>query len=319
MIAQVLVIGGGPAGLSAATAAAAAGARVVLREERPEVGGQLRYRVQPVTPGLGSSGERPRSLAHLLTAAALEAGVEICTNATVVGWFPDNEVMIVRPETGERLQAEVIIVATGSADLPYPFAGATLPGVFSARGLQMLLNQHRVLPGQRYAVIGGGDEADELTVDIQLAGGDVAWAGVAPAPFLRAVGMTAVEGLQVGQETYAVDVVAIALGRQPDAALATMAGAAVGMSPVLGGFTPIVDARMQSTLPGMLVAGDAAGVGSVAAAIGEGRIAGLTAAHRLGLIDATAVNEAVMTRGVEIAWRADVRAEIQPRFTQPFV
>ncbi|MFN8591479.1 MAG: FAD-dependent oxidoreductase [Thermomicrobiales bacterium] len=315
---QVIVVGGGPAGLSAATAAAAVGARVQLLEERPEVGGQLRYRVQPVHPALDGSGERPRVLAHLLTAAALDAGVEIRTNAAVVGWFPGNELMVVGPDDGSRLRAETIVVATGSADLPYPFAGATFPGVFSARGLQMLLNQHRVLPGQRYAVIGGGDEAEELTVDIHLSGGEVVWAGVAPAPFLRARGATGVSGLQVGQDRYEVDVIAIALGRQPDAALAMMAGAAVGMSPVLGGFTPIVDEQMQSGRPGVLVAGDAAGAGSVAAAIGEGRIAGLAAANNLGLIDDAVVTEAVMTRGAEVEWRSAVRAELQPRFSQPF-
>lgn len=317
MSAQIVVVGGGPAGLAAAAAAAGAGAEVLVLEERPEAGGQLCYRVQPVaTPE--SIGERPGALAKRLIAEAVDVGVEIRRGAAVAGWFPENELLVVEADGATRLRAEVLIVATGSTDLPYPFPGATLPGVFSGRGVQMLLNRNRVLPGQCFAVIGGGDEAEELVGDIQLAGGEVVWAGVAPAPFLRAIGPEAVRGLVVGQDEYAVDVIGIAVGRQPDPALAMMAGATVALSPALGGFTPSVDERMQSTRPGLFVAGDAAGAGSVAAAIAEGRLAGLAAARSLGLIDADRVAASVAARGPELEWRAAVRATFQATFAQPF-
>ena len=96
-------------------------------------------------------------------------------------------------------RGDALIVTTGSTDLPYPFPGATYPGVFSGRGLQILINRYRVRPGRRFAIIGGAGDAEELAVDIMLAGGEMVWSGIAPAPFLRAEGVDGVNGLWVGQ------------------------------------------------------------------------------------------------------------------------
>ena len=198
---------------------------------------------------------------------------------------------------------DALIVATGSTDLPYPFAGATYPGVFSARGLQILLNLHRVRPGRRFAIIGGAADAEELAVDIMLAGGEVVWSGIAPAPFLRADGAQGVRGLTVGQDDYAVDVIAIAVGRQADPALATMAGTPLAFSTELGGLIPLVDDSLRSPIGRMFVAGDAAGVGSVAAVIAEGRLAGIAAAASLGLATDEDVAAVRAAGGPELAWR----------------
>jgi len=75
MTPSVVVVGAGPAGLVAATEAATAGASVTVLDERAEPGGQLRYRVQPVTSGIGSDAERPDRLADRLLDDALAAGV----------------------------------------------------------------------------------------------------------------------------------------------------------------------------------------------------------------------------------------------------
>ena len=83
-----------------------------------------------------------------------------------------------------------MIVATGSTDLPYPFAGATYPGVFSATGTADSA-EHASRPSRVAGSpsSGGADDAEELAVDIMLAGGEVVWSGItAPAPFLRATG-----------------------------------------------------------------------------------------------------------------------------------
>ena len=119
-------------------------------------------------------------------------------------------------------------MATGSTDLPYPFAGATYPGVFSARGLQILLNLHRVRPGRRFAIIGGAADAEELAVDVMLGGGGLE--RYRARAFLSADGVEGVRGLTVGQDHYAVDVIAIAVGRQADPALATMVGTPLAFS-----------------------------------------------------------------------------------------
>jgi NADPH-dependent 2,4-dienoyl-CoA reductase/sulfur reductase-like enzyme len=197
MTPSIAVVGAGPAGLAAATEAAIAGASVIVLDDGAEPGGQLRYRVQPVTVAAGSHAERPDRLAERLIDDALAAGVSFRTNATVAGCFAGLELLIVEDGSPTREVPDVLIVATGSTDLPYPFAGATLPGVFSARGLQILLNMHRVRPGRRFAIIGGGAHAEELAVDVLLAAGEVVWSGIAPAPFLRADGAQGVRTLTV--------------------------------------------------------------------------------------------------------------------------
>lgn len=317
--AQVVIIGAGPAGLAAAAAAGQAGAAVTVFDEWAEPGGQLRYRVQPIAPGHDAPAERPRAIADRLVADAASAGAVLRQNALVAGLFAGSEVLIVEGERATAVVADALIVATGSTDLPFPFAGATFPGVFSARAVQILVNRWRVRPGRRFAIVGSGPAADELAVDILLAGGEVTWSGVVPAPFLEAHGRDGVNRLTAGQEDIAVDVVAIAVGRQPDPALATMAGVPLAFSAGLGGLTPVVDARLRSPASNLFVAGDAAGVGSVAAAIAEGRIAGLAAAAALGLMPGDdAIAAAIAAGGQELAWRMNERAAMTVTHAQPY-
>src|SRR3954470_4112790 len=318
MTPSILVVGAGPAGLAAATVAATAGASVMVLDERAEPGGQLRYRVQPIAIAAGMHAERPDRLAERLIDEALAAGVRISTNATVTGCFAGLELLVIEEGVASREVADVLIVATGSTDLPYPFAGATFPGVFSARGLQILLHTHRVRPGRRFAIVGGASDAEELALDIMLAGGEVVWSGIAPAPFLRAEGAEGVRGLVVGQDDYAVDVIAIAVGRQADPALATMAGTPLAFSAELGGLIPLIDDRMQSPIQGLFVAGDAAGVGSVAAVIAEGRLAGTTAAASPGLASDEDVAAVRGDGGPELAWRFERRTALEAVTVHPY-
>jgi hypothetical protein len=318
MTPSIVVVGAGPAGLAAAAEAATAGASVVVLDEGAEPGGQLRHRVQPVAAAAGAPAERPNRLAERLVDAALAAGVRLRTSATIAGCFAGLELLVIEEGAPSRDVADALIVATGSTDLPYPFAGATYPGVFSARGLQILLNMHRVRPGRRFAIIGGAGDAEELAVDILLAGGDVVWSGIAPAPFLRADGADGVRSLSVGQDHHVVDIIAIAVGRQADPALATMAGTPLAFAAELGGLLPRIDDRLQSPIGRMFVAGDAAGVGSVAAAIAEGRLAGIAAAASLGLASDADVTAVRAAGGPELAWRVARRSELPVVSVQPY-
>jgi sarcosine oxidase subunit alpha len=315
---SIVVVGAGPAGLVAASVAATAGASVTVLDERAEPGGQLRYRVQPVTCGIGSDAERPDRLAARLTDEALAAGGHLRCNATVAGCFAGLEMLVIEEGATSREVADAMIVATGSTDLPYPFAGATLPGVFSGRGLQILLNAHRVRPGRRFAIIGGASDAEELAIDVMLAGGEVIWSGIAPAPFLRAEGADGVRRLAVGPDHFTVDVIAIAVGRQADPALATMAGTPLAFSPDLGGPVPQIDDSLQSPVRGLFVAGDAAGVGSVAAVIAEGRLAGITAAASVGLASDEDVVAVRAAGGPELTWRLGRRTALEAVTVQPY-
>ena len=107
------------------------------------------------------------------------------------------------------------------------------------------------------------------------------------------------------------------MGRQPDAALATMAGAELGFAPQLGGLVPVLSEHLRAT-PTTFVAGDAAGIGSVASAIAEGRFAGLAAALALGKVDVSEVRVAQTEGGEELRWRGAQRRALGPLYSQPY-
>ncbi len=251
----ILIVGGGPAGLSAAAVAAEMGASVMLCEEQPTLGGQLVYRAQSVDGGSGAFAERPEALAMRLAQAARSAGAVLKAGVLAAGGYAGGEMVLVGPGRTWTVTPDALILATGSTDLPFPFPGATHPGVFSCRALKILLNQWRVLPGRRFAIVGAGGDADELAVDILLAGGEVVWSGIAPPPLLQARGRAGVVGLSVGQIELEVDVIAIAVGRQADFALAAMLGAGLGFAPELGGRIPIADDQMRCPGRAIFVAG----------------------------------------------------------------
>jgi sarcosine oxidase subunit alpha len=318
---QVAVVGGGPAGLSAAIAAARSGATTTLIDEQPEPGGQLRYRLAPFPLGVGPRqvAVRPWAMRNDLIAQARQAGVDLRPGALAWGLFADNALAVVEPGIGAtyQLRADRIVLATGSTDLPFPFGGGSLPGVFAARAVQILLHLHRVLPGRRFAVVGDGPEAKELAADLRLAGGElVVRAQPADGTAIVAEGVGGVEAIWLGERRYPVDVVVVAVGRQPDPQLALMAGCAAGFSAALGGVVPSRDDRLTTTNPGILVAGDAAGLGDVPAMLAEGTLAGVCAAAALGLAGEAAVTGA--TRELEriAPGRLTATRAVRPVFQQ---
>jgi NADPH-dependent 2,4-dienoyl-CoA reductase/sulfur reductase-like enzyme len=314
---EVLVVGGGPAGLAAAAAAGSAGADVLLVDENSDLGGNLRYRVQPLVSAEGGRAIRPADFREALVSAASNAGANLRAGVIAAGWYAGGRVLLVEGDSARVVAPTSLVIATGSTDLPFPFAGATLPGVFSARAMQILLNQWRVLPGLRFAVIGPQSEAQEVAIDIALAGGEVVVQGIAAPHLIEASGTGSVRELRIGDDRYEVDCVVIAVGRQPDPALATMAGAELGFSPQLGGLVPLLSDHMEAGRH-VYVAGEAAGIGSIAAIIAEGRLAGLAAAAAVGRADAPGTTAAQTLGGEELQWRVEQRRALRPVHAQPY-
>ena len=155
----LVIIGGGPGGLSAAIAAATAGAKVLVIDENLQPGGQI-YRQLPETfqarePGrLGADYVDGRSL--LKEVQNLSDGITIWNDALVWSVFESNQLAVARGNELVLLDANAIVVATGAYERPVPVPGWTLPGVMTAGGAQVLLKSQRIRPGQRALLAGAG-------------------------------------------------------------------------------------------------------------------------------------------------------------------
>lgn len=168
---DVVVAGAGPAGLSAAIAAARGGARTMLVEHEHAVGGHLRW---------GTDDDK--TLLVQLRDDAASAGVEILTDATVTGWYEAGWVAINQREvTGdgqpiERLvkcRAKCTVIAPGLIERPYVFSGNDRVGVVLATAVRRLLHLHGVVPAERAVVFTANAEGDQTASDLRSAGVDV--------------------------------------------------------------------------------------------------------------------------------------------------
>jgi D-hydroxyproline dehydrogenase subunit alpha len=165
---DLLVVGGGPAGISAAGAARRAGLSVVLVDERPSLGGQI-YK----QPGPGFTVTDPSAMDRQFRQgrAVIESldgtGVDVRLRTSVVAVEGSTSVLVTEGEPASTVITPRTVVATGAHDRPVAFPGWTLPGVITAGGLQTLAKTQRVLPGRRMVFAGSGPVA--LAFPAQLA------------------------------------------------------------------------------------------------------------------------------------------------------
>ncbi len=169
---EVVIIGGGPSGLSAAVEAAKRGVEVLVVDENLRVGGQLFKQIHKF---FGSSahraGIRGIDIAIELLKEAEKYGVEVWLNSVAIGIFKEKEVTIKKElvddsEKLEIIQAKKIVIATGASENAVRFKGWTLPGVMGAGAAQTMINVNRVLPGKRVLMVGSGNVG--LIVSYQL-------------------------------------------------------------------------------------------------------------------------------------------------------
>ena len=278
---DVAVVGGGPAGIAAAIASAEIGASTILIDEHANIGGQLRWRIGLTLKDTGGLDVEPGP--GLVVADTLAGRLSQFDNLTILtgtvawGLFDDNVIGISNDSEADEIKPDSVILATGSTDIALPFPGWTLPGVMTARAAQTFMHVHRVLPGRTWVILGDGEEADELQGDLERAGVDVIARSANPDD-IRASGTNRLTHVEIGADVYEADALAIALGRQPDAELALHAQAKSAFVSDLGGFTVHRDESGRTSEPGVFIAGDAAGIGSLGEVIAEGRLAGLAAA-----------------------------------------
>ncbi len=170
---DLVVIGGGPAGLAAAAMAARAGLSTVLLDENPGVGGQI-YRAITFSPVKDRAilGEDYWAGADL-AAEAQASGALIVNGATVWSLDPARLVGVSIAGQARLIQAGRVIIATGSLERPFPIPGWTLPGVMSAGGAQTALKAQGLVPNGRTVLAGGGPLLWLLAAQILRAGGKI--------------------------------------------------------------------------------------------------------------------------------------------------
>ncbi|MBL6456384.1 FAD-dependent oxidoreductase [Belnapia sp. T6] len=182
---DLLVVGAGPAGLAAARAAAEAGARVVVLDERGEAGGQY---LKPLAASHDHAAPDAQfRKGDTLRALTRAAGAEILTGATVWGGFAPDEIAALVDGAATTFRPRRLILAAGAHERPVPVPGWTLPGVMTTGAMQTLARANRVSPGRRIVIAGNGPLNLQLACELLEGGAEVvAVAEAAPRPGLAA-------------------------------------------------------------------------------------------------------------------------------------
>lgn len=317
---DVIVVGAGPAGLSAAIEAGKRGLKVIVFDENAKPGGQLFKQIHKF---FGSKEHKAKirgfKIGKDLLKEASEAGVEVVLNAIVIGLFLDKEITVQIDDGVVHYKGDAIIVATGASENMITFNGWTLPGVIGAGAAQTMINLHRVKPGKKILMLGTGNVGLVVSYQLMQAGCEVvALVDAAPkiggygvhaakvarcgVPFylshtiIKAEGNDCVTGVTIGEvdakwqiipgteKYFDLDTICLAVGLSPMSQLLKMAGCDMEDNPEKGGLVPICDQYGETSIDGIFVSGDVSGIEEASSAMIGGRISGVAAAYRLGFM-----------------------------------
>jgi sarcosine oxidase, subunit alpha len=309
---DLLVVGAGPAGIAAALAAAAAGARVILCDETAEFGGSLLTETSARIDGQTALEWARQGIATL----AQNTRVTLLTRTTAFGYFPHNFIglnqrlsdHVAKPAVNQprerlwQVRARSVVLAAGAIERPLVFPGNDRPGILLAGAAHTYLNRYGVRVGTRAVIVTCGDDAYQTALDLQAAGVTVAAVadlrteatGALPDAARRA-GINVLTGATVLGTEGDLRVTAITLGRVD--AGGVQAGQRLACDTVLmsGGYTPSVhlfsqsrgklrwNDALQAFVPGVSAecersAGACRGVYDLAEVLADGAAAGAAAA-----------------------------------------
>lgn len=160
LFADVAIIGGGPAGLSAALAAAEEGAEVLLVDDNPRLGGALNY--------------ARTEASDFAAQVAADARITVLSDAVCQGLFADNWLSVTQGNRLYKVRAKSVVIATGAHEQPAVFRGNDLPGIMLGSAAQRLMRLWAVRPGRRAVVLAANDDAYGVALDLIEAGVGVA-------------------------------------------------------------------------------------------------------------------------------------------------
>jgi NADPH-dependent 2,4-dienoyl-CoA reductase/sulfur reductase-like enzyme len=328
---DLIIVGAGPAGISAAIEARAHGLSVLVLDENPAPGGRI---WQGLETRLAQDQDDADAL-RILRAFRV-CGVHAHWCATVWAVESDGTVFWSTDHAAHSARSQRILLATGTTERPMPIPGWTLPGVMSVGGAQIALKTAGLLPGGTTWIAGQGPLLLLYAVQALRAGGLIAGVldlsdGSAPLRALRhlrlALGaagelrrglawrreiaragvrwISATDVSAIGNDRLAhiefraggrrhresADLLLLHDGVIPSVQLTRALGCAHVWHTAQHCWKPVADAWGATSMPHVLVSGDGAGVSGAAAAAVSGRIAAIGVVHALGRID-TATRDA---------------------------
>ncbi|MBO0995166.1 NAD(P)/FAD-dependent oxidoreductase [Bacillus sp. SD088] len=353
---EVIIIGAGPAGLSAGIVCAKYGLKVLILDEFMYAGGRLLGQLYQEPNGIWWNGIEE---SKKLTEEAIRLGVDIRLNTSIYNIEKNGKLWDVYTEENV-FQTPSLLLATGAAEAPISIPGWTLPGVMSIGAAQVMTNVHRVKPGKKGIIIGINILSTAIANELQLAGVEIRaltlpkrtklteksanpsntldsltqLSHLAPDKFIQLSGKllkidffkkmvltlypkkgmkvsgipfqlkkavidiygeNSVEGVTIAsidrkgtvipnsEKQIDVDFVCIAGGLYPLAELAALAGCPFYYIEELGGYVPLHNEKMETTVEGLFVAGNITGIEGAKVAIAQGTTAGLTIVHKSGV------------------------------------
>jgi len=327
---QLVIIGAGPAGMSAATLAADHGVDVALLDEQAAPGGQI-YRAMESIPDqradlLGDEYQHGRKI----VSAFRDSTVDYLTNSQAWSLNSKGEIGLLQEGKAHIISADQVLLANGAMERPVPFPGWTLPGVMNAGAGQILFKSHGIVPDDGVVLAGSGPLLLLLAWQYMHAGvkikalidltpmrnhlralprlprailaghylikglvykKDLKQAGISTlhnVSELRAEGdecLTSVSFRHKSrQRIIETDLLLIHFGLIPNAHLSRAAGCQYDWDRSQQCWRPQLDGWGRSSIDGILIAGDGAGIGGARTAEHAGRLAALQATHALCLI-----------------------------------
>lgn len=346
--AQILIIGAGPAGISAALEAVNNKVQVTVLDEGKKIGGQI-FRQVPDGFGINENKLDSKLLdKHYFSGKKLISqldnsrnGVKVIQDATAWGILPGNEVLYTKDGKTHSIKYKKLILAEGAYERSLPFPGWTLPGVYLTGGAQSLLTTYQVAPGSKVLLSGTGPIQLVMANNLIRAGVEVVAVLEAASildsvsnakisllssairqmglikegiqylkgiydkkiPFLRSHAIIEARGTdRVTSAVYAkldsnwkpipgtekevqIDAVCVGYGFISSTRLSRLCGCEHEYDRILGCYIPKHDEYMESSVSGVFVAGDSAGVAGHIVAIEEGRLAAIRACCQLDAVN----------------------------------